>query len=104
MAESKRHFLRSCVCCGEPAGVSRRGFLASAVGAGAVAATGLTTRRAAAQAKPSRITVFYQSVTISAGSVSYYRLIWRHRLTLKASFTAPWLTDRTPGWGRLTGH
>src|SRR5450631_438906 len=52
----------------------------------------------------SRSTVFYQSVTISAGSVSYYRLIWWHRLTLKAPFTAPWLTDRTPGWGRLTGH
>src|ERR1700686_965701 len=43
----------------EPGGVSRRGFLASAVGAGAAAATGLTPRRAAAQAKPSRIDVHH---------------------------------------------
>ncbi len=59
MVEPKRHFLRSCVCCSEPAGLSRRGFIASAVGAGAAAATGLMPRRAAAQAKPSRIDVHH---------------------------------------------
>jgi hypothetical protein len=59
MVDAKRHFLRSCVCCSEPTGVSRRGFLASAVGAGAAAATGLTPSRAAAQAKPGRIDVHH---------------------------------------------
>src|SRR5450759_2438269 len=59
MVEPKRHFLRSCVCYSEPAGFSRRGFIASAVGAGAAAATGLMPRRAAAQAKPSRIDVHH---------------------------------------------
>src|SRR5665647_3493272 len=40
-------------------GVSRRGLLAQAVGAGAAAATGLKPYRAAAQAKPSRIDVHH---------------------------------------------
>jgi predicted TIM-barrel fold metal-dependent hydrolase len=59
MVEATRRFLRSCVCCGEPTGVSRRGFLASAVGAGAAAAVGLSPSRAAAQAKPGRIDVHH---------------------------------------------
>jgi predicted TIM-barrel fold metal-dependent hydrolase len=47
------------MCCGEGAGVSRRGFLAQAVGAGAAATAGLMPRRAAAQAKPGRIDVHH---------------------------------------------
>jgi predicted TIM-barrel fold metal-dependent hydrolase len=59
MVEASRRFLRSCVCCGEGAGVSRRGFLAQAVGAGAAVTAGLMPRRAAAQAKPGRIDVHH---------------------------------------------
>jgi predicted TIM-barrel fold metal-dependent hydrolase len=59
MVEASRRFLRSCVCCGEGASVSRRGFLAQAVGAGAAATAGLMPRRAAAQAKPGRIDVHH---------------------------------------------
>lgn len=59
MIDTSRQVLRSCVCCGEGAGVSRRGFLAQAVGAGAAAATGLRPSRAAAQAKPGRIDVHH---------------------------------------------
>lgn len=57
MIDATRHVLRSCVCCS--AGVSRRGFLAQAVGAGAAVATGLSPSRAAAQAKPGRIDVHH---------------------------------------------
>lgn len=61
MADTTRRLLRSCVCCNEPGGVSRRGFLASAVGA--AAATGLSAATAyaqpAAQPKPGRIDVHH---------------------------------------------
>jgi predicted TIM-barrel fold metal-dependent hydrolase len=57
MVDAPRHILRSCGCCG--AGVSRRGFIAQAVGAGAALATGLDTGRAAAQAKSGRIDVHH---------------------------------------------
>jgi predicted TIM-barrel fold metal-dependent hydrolase len=57
MVDATRHVLRSCVCCG--AGVSRRSFLAQAVGAGAALATGLSPSRATAQAKPGRIDVHH---------------------------------------------
>jgi predicted TIM-barrel fold metal-dependent hydrolase len=59
MVEPKRHFLRSCICCNEPTGLSRRGFLASAVSVGAAAATGLTPGPAAAEIKPTRIDVHH---------------------------------------------
>jgi predicted TIM-barrel fold metal-dependent hydrolase len=59
MIEPKRHFLRSCGCCSEPTGLSRRQFIASAIGAGAAAATGLMPRSAAAEAKPGRIDVHH---------------------------------------------
>lgn len=55
MNETSHSFLRSCTCCG----VSRRGFLAQAVGAGAAAATGLLARPAVAQSKPHRIDVHH---------------------------------------------
>ncbi len=59
MADAARRFLRSCTCCGEPAGLSRRGFLAQAVSAGTVAAAGLLPQRAAAQPKPGGIDVHH---------------------------------------------
>jgi 6-methylsalicylate decarboxylase len=57
MVDASRHVLRSCVCCGTR--VSRRGFLAQAVGAGAALATGFEPSRTAAQAKPGRIDVHH---------------------------------------------
>ena len=57
MIDASRHVLRSCIYCG--AGVSRRGFLAQAVGAGAAATAGLMPRQAAAQTKPGRIDVHH---------------------------------------------
>lgn len=61
MAATTRRLLRSCMCCDEPAGLSRRGFLASAVSA--AAATGLSAATAyaqpAAQPKPGRIDVHH---------------------------------------------
>jgi len=59
MVRATRHVFRSCLCCGDTAGLSRRGFLAQAVGAGAAAATGLMPRRLAAQSKPGRIDVHH---------------------------------------------
>ena len=60
MADTTRRLLRSCMCCDEPAGMSRRGFLATAVSA--AAATGLPASPALAQpatAKPGRIDVHH---------------------------------------------
>jgi predicted TIM-barrel fold metal-dependent hydrolase len=61
MIDAKRRLLRGCACCNEPAGLSRRGFLASAVGA--AAATALTPSRTLAQpAKPARVDVHHHMV------------------------------------------
>jgi predicted TIM-barrel fold metal-dependent hydrolase len=62
MFDAKRRLLRGCGCCDEQAGLSRRGFLASAVGAAAVSA--LTPGAALAQtaAKPARIDVHHHMV------------------------------------------
>jgi len=61
MTDTTRRLLRSCLCCGDATGLSRRGFLASAVGA--VAATGLVPTGAFAQPagnlKPGRIDVHH---------------------------------------------
>jgi 6-methylsalicylate decarboxylase len=59
MADITRRIMRSCVCCGEDAGLSRRGFMAQAVGAGAALTAGLLPKRLAAQAKPGRIDVHH---------------------------------------------
>ena len=60
MIDAKRRLLRGCACCNEPMGLSRRRFLASAVGA--AASTALTPGEALSQAassKPSRIDVHH---------------------------------------------
>jgi predicted TIM-barrel fold metal-dependent hydrolase len=59
MSEATRHFFRSCVCCDQPAGASRRDFLAQAIGAGLTAATALAPRAGKAQPKPARIDVHH---------------------------------------------
>jgi len=59
MTDVPQRFLRSCACCGEPAGLSRRGFLAQAVSAGAVAAAAVLPQRTAAQSKAGRIDVHH---------------------------------------------
>jgi len=59
MADVTRRFTRSCACCNDTAGLSRRGFIASAAVAGAAAASGLMPSPAAAQAKPGRIDVHH---------------------------------------------
>ena len=58
MIEPKRRLLRSCVCCSEPPGLSRREFIAVAAGAGAAGA-GLAPPRAMAETKASRIDVHH---------------------------------------------
>jgi predicted TIM-barrel fold metal-dependent hydrolase len=63
MFDAKRRLLRGCACCEGPGGLSRRGFLASAVGA--AAATALAPGAALAQpvpAKPTRIDVHHHMV------------------------------------------
>ncbi len=59
MAERKWRFVGSCDCCSEPAGLTRRGFLSNAAGAGAAAATGFIPTPLPAQAKPGRIDVHH---------------------------------------------
>jgi predicted TIM-barrel fold metal-dependent hydrolase len=59
MADVIRRFTRSCACCSDTAGLSRRGFIASAAVAGAAAASGLMPSPAAAQPKPGRIDVHH---------------------------------------------
>jgi 6-methylsalicylate decarboxylase len=57
MADSSHRLLRSCICCGGTAGVSRRGFIAHAVGAALSA--GLLPKPAAAQNTSGRIDVHH---------------------------------------------
>jgi 6-methylsalicylate decarboxylase len=52
MVDRTRRLLRTCMCCDEPPGLSRRGFLASAVSA--AAATALTPGGALAQPTPTK--------------------------------------------------
>ncbi len=56
MHEPKRRFLRSCACCSEPLGLSRRKFIAAGVGA---ATAVLMPPRASAETKASRIDVHH---------------------------------------------
>jgi predicted TIM-barrel fold metal-dependent hydrolase len=61
MADTTRRLVRSCFCCSEAGGVSRRGFMASAVGA--AAAAGLASNAAfgqpTAKTRPGRIDVHH---------------------------------------------
>ena len=59
MMKTKLTRLQSCVCCGTNSDVSRRGFLAQAVGAGTAAAVGFMAPPALAQEKRDRIDVHH---------------------------------------------
>jgi predicted TIM-barrel fold metal-dependent hydrolase len=62
MIDAKRRLLRGCACCEPAGGLSRRGFLASAVGAAAATALPQGAAQAQTPAKPARIDVHHHMV------------------------------------------
>ncbi|HEY4140430.1 MAG TPA: amidohydrolase family protein [Pseudolabrys sp.] len=62
MIDAKRRLLRGCACCDEPGGLSRRGFLASAVSAAAATALPPGATLAQTPAKAARIDVHHHMV------------------------------------------
>lgn len=59
MSDASRPFFRSCPCCDQPSGTSRRGFLTQAIGAGLTAAATLSPRPSKAKSDPGHIDVHH---------------------------------------------